>query len=122
MIRAIVQNGLLRPLDPLPLNWAEGRIVIVEDAESAISDDLDEWYEELNRLGPAQYEPGEREQIQAILAEADPQAKEIRSAAARWDRPDGPIPLLDGAYPEEVSDQSDYSPRKHEPCGDSACN
>jgi predicted DNA-binding antitoxin AbrB/MazE fold protein len=77
MIRAVVQDGLLRPLDPLPLDWAEGHIVVVEDAESAISDDLDEWYEELNRLGPAQYAPGEREQIRAILAEADAQAKEF---------------------------------------------
>jgi hypothetical protein len=77
MIRAVVQDGLIRPLEPLPLDWAEGRIVFVEDAGSGISDDLDEWYRELNRLGPAQYDPGEREQIRAVLAEADAQAKEL---------------------------------------------
>ncbi len=77
MIRAVIQNGLIRPLDPLPIEWAEGRVVMVEDAEPGISDDLDEWYRELNRLGPAQYEPGEREEIRALLAEADVQAKEL---------------------------------------------
>ena len=77
MIRAVVQNGLIRPLDPLPIEWAEGRVVVVEDAEPGISDDLDEWYRELNRLGPAQYDPVERERIRAMLAEADAQAKEL---------------------------------------------
>ncbi len=75
MIRGVVQNGLILPLDPLPTGWAEGRMVVVEDGESGISDDLDEWYRELDRLGPAQYEPGEREQIRALLAEADAHAK-----------------------------------------------
>jgi hypothetical protein len=77
MIRAVVQNGLIRPLDPLPVDWTEGRVVLVEDAESDTTDDLATWYEELQLLGPAQYDPGEREQIRATLAEADAQAKEF---------------------------------------------
>ena len=77
MIRAVVQDGLIHPLDPLPVDWAEGRMVIVEDAESTTSDDLDTWYQELQRLGPAQYDPGERDEIRAILAAADSQAKEL---------------------------------------------
>jgi plasmid stability protein len=39
------------------------------------SDALKEWYRELQELGPAQYEPGESEDVQAILAEADELAK-----------------------------------------------
>jgi len=77
MIRAVVQNGLIRPLDPMPVDWIEGRVVLVEDAESDPTDDLATWYEELQLLGPAQYDPGEREQIRATLAEADAQAKEL---------------------------------------------
>jgi hypothetical protein len=77
MIRAVVQNGLIRPLDPMPVEWIEGRVVLVEDAESDTTDDLATWYEELQLLGPAQYDPGEREQIRATLAEADAQAKEL---------------------------------------------
>jgi hypothetical protein len=75
MIRAIIENGQIRPLDPLPLEWTEGQRVIVEDAESTSSGDLEEWYRELQELGPAQYEPGEWERVQATLAEADELAK-----------------------------------------------
>jgi hypothetical protein len=77
MIRAIIQNGQIHPLDPLPAEWSEGRQVVVEDAGSASSDDLEEWYRELQELGPAQYEPGEWERVQAILAEADERAKAV---------------------------------------------
>ena len=75
MIRAIILNGEIRAREPLPADWSDGREVIVEEAESQPPDDLDEWYRELQALGAAQYEPGEWEQIQAILDEADEQAK-----------------------------------------------
>ena len=75
MIRAIIQNGQIHPLDPLPANWTEGRQVIVEEAETTTSDDLEEWYRELHELGPSQYEPGEWERVQATLAEADELAR-----------------------------------------------
>ena len=75
MIRAIIQNGQFHPLDPPPAEWTEGRQVIVEDAAAAPSDDLEEWYRELEELGPARFEPGEWERVQATLAEADELAK-----------------------------------------------
>jgi hypothetical protein len=77
MIRAIIQNGQIRPLDPLPPEWTEGRRVIVAEADSASGpvDDLEEWYRELQDLGPAAYEPGEWERVQSILVEAEEQAK-----------------------------------------------
>ena len=65
MIRAIIKNGAIQPLDPLPADWRDGREVIVEEAEPVSTDDLEEWYRELQLFGPAQYEPGEREQVQA---------------------------------------------------------
>jgi hypothetical protein len=79
MLPAVIQEGQIRPLDPLPAEWTEGREVIVEDAETRTSHDLEEWYRELQELGPAQYEPGEWERVQATLSEADEQAKaEVR--------------------------------------------
>jgi hypothetical protein len=77
MIRAIIQNGEIRPIEPLPADWRDGREVIVEEAERASTDDLDEWYRELQLLGPAQYEPGERKQVEMLLNEADVQAKAL---------------------------------------------
>ncbi len=75
MIRAVIQNGEIRALEPLPAGWSDGRQVIVEEAAGVPADDLEEWYRELQALGPAQYEPGERERVRAILDEADAQAK-----------------------------------------------
>ena len=53
MIRAVVQNGVIRPLDPIPPYWVERHHVIVEDASSAPDEDLDAWYAELRTLDPA---------------------------------------------------------------------
>jgi hypothetical protein len=47
MIRAIVQNGLIRPLEPLPEEWSEGRHVIVEDADFSSVEELESWYRDL---------------------------------------------------------------------------
>jgi hypothetical protein len=77
MIRAVVKNGSIFPIDPIPPDWVEGFQVIVEDANPPPVEDLDEWFRELQDLGPALYEPGEREMVQAILNEADKQAKDI---------------------------------------------
>ncbi len=75
MIRAVVQNGLIRPLEPLPAEWGEGRHVIVEDADSTHVEELEGWYRELQHLDPAEDEPDEWPQVQAVLNEADEQAK-----------------------------------------------
>jgi hypothetical protein len=77
MIRAIVENGQIRPLDPLPAEWNEGREVIVEAAESTTDEELAAWYRELQRLGPAEYDPGEWQNMQKVLDEADQQAKAL---------------------------------------------
>ena len=78
MIRAVIEGGRLRPLDPLPLQWREGQEVGLEISAPAEieTDDLDVWVRELDCLGPALYEPGERERVRAILDEADALAKE----------------------------------------------
>ena len=49
--------------------------MIVEAVESTASEDLEEWYRELQEPRPARDEPGEWERVQATLAEADEMAK-----------------------------------------------
>jgi antitoxin (DNA-binding transcriptional repressor) of toxin-antitoxin stability system len=63
--------------DSLPADRCHGREVIVEDLELASADHVDEWCRELQLLGSVQYEPGEWEQAQLLLKEADEQAKSI---------------------------------------------
>ena len=74
MIRAFIQSEKIRPLDPLSEDWTEGRHLIVADTDSTPSDDMEEWYRELQKLGPARYEPCEWERVQATLSGADEMA------------------------------------------------
>ena len=93
MTRAVVQRGLIRPLDPPPDAWVEGHQVIVEDSDDTPVEKLETWYRELQTLGPAIYEPGEWEQVQATLCEADQKAKGFvhRVSASAW--PEGAVGL-----------------------------
>jgi hypothetical protein len=79
MIRGIIKNGLIHPLDPLPEEWSEGREVVVEEAEEEqpeSPEEFDRWYEEMERLA-ADVDPQDIDRIMTALAEADVQAKEF---------------------------------------------
>lgn len=77
MIRAIVNDGKIEPLDPLPADWKDGRELRVElsDDENESPEALSECVTQLSRLGTAQYEPGEREAIDELMLKADQEAK-----------------------------------------------
>ena len=33
MIRAVIKNGVIQPVEPLPTDWEDGREVVVDDLE-----------------------------------------------------------------------------------------
>lgn len=77
MIRAILQNGEFRPLDPVPADWTEGQHVHVLPAEDEVFDDdtsLEQWYRELVALGSMDKADGET--MRRVLEEADRAAKD----------------------------------------------
>lgn len=76
MTRAILKNGVIYPLDPLPPEWTDGKELRVEDAGEPESspEDIDRWYQELEML-VAQNDPKDMERLEAALKEADDQAK-----------------------------------------------
>ncbi len=76
MIRAVVKNGMIHPLEPLPAAWSEGREVVVEDVEER-SDTLEQWSSDMNALTAELDDPAEWQQIESALAEADRQAKTL---------------------------------------------
>jgi NifB/MoaA-like Fe-S oxidoreductase len=59
-IRAIVHNGLIQPLEPLPAEWAEGKELVVEESAAATAEDLQAWAreldEEINRIPPEEHD------------------------------------------------------------------
>jgi hypothetical protein len=75
MIRARVRDGLIHPLDPMPAEWTDGHEVVVDDAGLPPPRSVEERFREYERLGPAEYEPGEWEEVQQILRQADEEAK-----------------------------------------------
>jgi hypothetical protein len=78
MIRAVVNNGIIQPLEPLPTSWTNGRELIVDAPEEASvcgSDDMDKWAIEMNALTANLNDPSEWQTIEAILAQADEAAK-----------------------------------------------
>jgi hypothetical protein len=80
MIRAMVKDGIIQPLEPLPPEWQNGHEVAVGDVaeqQGNGADDFDRWAEEMNRLTAQLNDPMEWEQIEAVLAEADRQNKNL---------------------------------------------
>ena len=78
MIRAVVNNGVIQPLEPLPASWENGRELVVDARQEALGngpDDLDDWSLEMNALTATLDDPTEWQEIDALLAEADRQAK-----------------------------------------------
>lgn len=68
---ARIRRGLIEAQEPIPSEW-EGRLVTVVAAP--VNDEgaeLEHWFAEMRELGPAEFEPGEREMIGRSLAESD---------------------------------------------------
>lgn len=93
MIHGVVQHGGILPLDPLPAEWGDGRHVVIEDAGEVAPDEraeIEQWYADIETLGPAQYGPGERAALDNMLSEADREAKD--SVRRSWVRFDDALP------------------------------
>ncbi len=93
MIHGVVKGNEILPIDPIPPEWADGRHVVIEAAEAPAADDLEEiesWFANLAKLGPARYEPGEREAIERLMQDADWEAKE--SMRRSWAKFHGTVP------------------------------
>lgn len=74
MIRAVFRQGEIQPLDPVPAAWVDGQELRIEaTGQSPLpnAEEIDRWAAELREHGVAQYDPGELEQMEALLREAD---------------------------------------------------
>lgn len=75
MVRAILEQGLIQPLEALPPHWADGpQLVIDEAVEIPSPQDLDAWSQEMDALAAA-IPPEDFKRVEAALAEADREAK-----------------------------------------------
>jgi hypothetical protein len=77
MLKAVVSQGAMRPLEPLPVDWQEGqrlRIEKADDAEVPVKE-IDHDFAVLAALCEAS-EPADEEQLERALQDARRQAKE----------------------------------------------
>jgi hypothetical protein len=67
MIRAQIHEGRVEVQDPIPASWEGQAVHIVPLTPDDPLLDLEERLAALHRLGPAEFERGEREQIRTQL-------------------------------------------------------
>ncbi len=71
MIQARIHHGTVEVLDPIPPEW-EGQLVnLLPLTPDDSVPDLNQRLAALQALGPAEFEPGEREQITAEMSKLD---------------------------------------------------
>jgi hypothetical protein len=77
MPKAILRNGAILPLEPLPPEWTEGQELCVESASELSEDaDFDKWLTDLQAM-VAQNDPADLARVDKTLRDADEQAKAI---------------------------------------------
>jgi hypothetical protein len=79
MLKAVLKNGEIRPLEPLPPEWTDGRELRVEavvDEDEDEDQDLNTWYHELQSL-VAQNDPNDWARVEQAIQTANEQAKAL---------------------------------------------
>lgn len=77
MPKAVLKNGMIYPLEPLPPEWTDGQELSVEAVADADEDqDIDAWYQELQTL-VAQNDPNDWARVEQAIQAADEQAKAL---------------------------------------------
>ena len=74
MPRAVLKNGLIYPVEPLPPEWAEGQELEVQEVQNGTPSGLEQWYQELEAMA-AQNDEEDFARLKAALKEAHDLAK-----------------------------------------------
>jgi hypothetical protein len=75
-IKAILRNGRIQPLEPLPSEWTDGQELVVEPPEAAATEaQVDEWANDLEAAA-AKLPREEHDRFQKALDEVERQSKE----------------------------------------------
>jgi hypothetical protein len=74
MPRAILKDGVIYPIEPLPPDWMDGRELLVEDGEQPSPAAIDRWYADMEEL-TKDMDPEDDKRLEEALAEADRLAK-----------------------------------------------
>lgn len=75
MIRAVIREGKICPLDPLPEAWTEGEVLEIEHS-SVAQENVEQWLNEMNDLTAELDDPEDWRRLEECLAEQRRRSKE----------------------------------------------
>lgn len=85
IIKAVLRNGHIQPLEPLPADWTEGQKLVVEEPELAGAEaQIDQWATDLE-TATAQVPPEEHDRFRQALTEIERESKD--SVRREWGLP-----------------------------------
>jgi hypothetical protein len=76
MPKAVLKNGVIYPLEPLPPECTDGRELRVESADEDDDRDLESWFNELQAM-VAQNDPNDLAHVDKAIRDAQDQAKAL---------------------------------------------
>ena len=84
-IRAVLRQGVIQPVEPLPPDWADGQELVVEEPKPDNgSEAIQQWASELESAA-AQIPAEEHDRFLTALDEIEQASKE--SVRKRWEQP-----------------------------------
>jgi len=75
-IKAILRNGLIQPVEPLPPDWTEGQELVVEDPEVAVAaSEVEQWSREIEAAA-AKLPAEEHDRFRRAMDDIERESKE----------------------------------------------
>jgi len=76
MIRAVLENGLIRPAEPIPADWQDGQELFVDRrVPASTTEDIDQWARELDE-GARAITPEDVAELERALADIERESKD----------------------------------------------
>jgi hypothetical protein len=87
MIRAVLRQGVIQPIEPLPADWTDGQELVIEEPGSERAgeqEQLKQWAQEMD-VATAQIPAEEHERFLRAVDEIERESKE--AVRKQWEQP-----------------------------------
>jgi hypothetical protein len=74
-VKAVLRNGQIQPIEPLPANWIDGQELVVEDPGLPSASELESWAREMD-IETAKIPIEEHDRFLRALEEAERESKD----------------------------------------------
>ena len=74
-IKAVLRNGVIQPLEPLPSEWNDGQELVVEEPIAEGAAEIDNWFGELD-AATAELPAEEHDRFRQALTELERESKD----------------------------------------------